>query len=57
MVADTAKPEQPPPSVLDKIRNMSEFAALMQYLFFFGKAVKAEEMDVEVCYPFGDAMA
>jgi hypothetical protein len=41
---------KPPPhnALLDKIRNMSEFAALMQYLFFFGKAVKVEEMEVEV---------
>jgi hypothetical protein len=41
---------KPPPNnaLLDKIRNMSEFAALMQYLFFFGKAVKVEEMEVEV---------
>ena len=35
--------------VLDRIRNMSEFAALMQYLFLFGKAMKVEVMDVEVC--------
>jgi hypothetical protein len=50
MAAETAKPEKTQPSVLDRIRNMSEFAALMQYLFIFGKAIKAEEMEVEVKY-------
>ncbi|KIW01288.1 uncharacterized protein PV09_07328 [Verruconis gallopava] len=34
-------------STLKRIRGMWEFAALMQYLFFFGKAVKVEDMDVE----------
>ena len=37
------------PSTLQKIRNMWEFASLMQYIFFFGKAVKIEEVEVEVC--------
>ncbi|QDS74383.1 hypothetical protein FKW77_005439 [Venturia effusa] len=35
------------PSTLQKIREMWEFASLMQYLFFFGKAVKLEDLDVE----------
>jgi DNA-directed RNA polymerase len=48
MAAETTKPEQPQSTVLDRIRNMSEFAALMQYLFFFGKTIKAEETEVEV---------
>ena len=48
MAAEIAKPEQPQSTVLDRIRNMSEFAALMQYLFFFGKTIKAEETEVEV---------
>jgi hypothetical protein len=48
MAVETEKADQPAPSLLDRIRNMSEFAALMQYLFLFGKAVKAEEMEVEV---------
>jgi hypothetical protein len=34
-------------STLKRIRGMWEFAAFMQYLFFFGKAVKVE-IDVEV---------
>jgi hypothetical protein len=38
------------PSLLTQIRGMWEFAALMQYLFFFGKAVKLEDIDVEVRY-------
>lgn len=36
------------PSTLQKIREMWEFASLLQYLFFFGKAVKLEDLDVEV---------
>ncbi|KAI9722255.1 MAG: hypothetical protein M1812_001727 [Candelaria pacifica] len=36
------------PSLLDRIRNMWEFASLMQYIFIFGRAVKIdEELDVE----------
>jgi hypothetical protein len=37
-------------STLKRIRGMWEFAAFMQYLFFFGKAVKVEDLDVEVRY-------
>ena len=37
------------PSLLDRIRNMWEFANLAQYLYIFGKAVKVEEdVDIEV---------
>jgi len=36
------------PSILERIRNMWQFASLMQYLFLFGKAVKVDEIDVEV---------
>lgn len=31
------------PSVLDRIRNMWQFANLMQYLFIFGKVVRVDE--------------
>jgi hypothetical protein len=48
IVKEPIEVEQQELTLLDRIRNMSEFAALMQYLFFFGKAVKAEEMEVEV---------
>jgi hypothetical protein len=38
------------PSLLQKIRNMWEFASVMQYIFMFGKAVKIDEdFDIEVC--------
>ena len=37
-------------STLTRIRGMWEFAAFMQYLFFFGKAVKVEDLDVEVSW-------
>ncbi|KAK5201875.1 hypothetical protein LTR16_001153 [Cryomyces antarcticus] len=37
------------PSILDRLRNMWEFASLMQYIFLFGKAVKIDEdFDIEV---------
>ena len=37
------------PSTLDKLRNMWEFASLMQYIFMFGKVVKIDEdLDIEV---------
>ena len=37
-------------SQLDKIRNMWEFASVMQFIFIFGKAVKIDEdFDIEVC--------
>lgn len=37
------------PSVLHKLRNMWEFASLMQYIHFFGEAVKIDEdFDIEV---------
>ncbi len=36
-------------SLLERIRNMWEFANLVQWIFIFGKAVKIdEELDVEV---------
>jgi hypothetical protein len=36
------------PSTLQRIRNMWEFASLMQYIFIFGKAVRIEDIEVEV---------
>ena len=37
------------PSLLEKIRNMWEFASLAQYIFTFGGAVKLDEdFDIEV---------
>jgi hypothetical protein len=42
---------EPPkePSMLDRIRNMWEFANLAQYIFTFGRAVKIDEnLDIEV---------
>lgn len=36
-------------SLLTRLRNMWEFANLMQYIFIFGKAVKIDEdFDIEV---------
>jgi hypothetical protein len=42
---------EPPkePSLLERIRNMWEFANLVQWIFIFGRAVKIDEnLDVEV---------
>lgn len=47
MEVESAPPQES--SALDRIRNMWEFANLMQYLFLFGKAVKVDEgLAVEV---------
>lgn len=46
---DDGKPT-PEPSLLDKIRNMWQFASFMQYIFLFGKAAKIEDIDVEVLH-------
>ena len=41
------KPKEP--SLLEKIRNMWEFASLMQYIHFFGEAVKIDgNLDIDV---------
>ncbi len=38
------------PTLLERIRNMWEFANLAQWIFIFGRAVKIDEnMDIEVC--------
>lgn len=42
---------EPPKEVplIEKIRNMWEFASAMQFIFIFGKAVKIDEdFDIEV---------
>jgi len=40
------------PSLLEKIRNMWEFANLSQWIFIFGRAVKIDEnLDIDVCSP------
>jgi hypothetical protein len=55
--AEVDAPEPPqqqkePASLLQRIRNMWEFASVMQYIFMFGKAVKIDDdFDIEVCHP------
>jgi hypothetical protein len=42
---------EPPkqPSVLERIRNMWEFANVVQWIFIFGRVVKIDEsLDIEV---------
>ena len=48
METESPEPVSEQPSLLQRIRSMREFAAFMQYLFFFGKAVKIDDMEVEV---------
>lgn len=49
MVSTT--PAAPPNTLLHNIRNTWEFAALMQYIFFFGEAVRIDrDLDIDVCY-------
>jgi len=49
MEATEPQQEKAEPSLLQRIRNMWEFAAVMQYIFMFGKAVKIDEdFDIEV---------
>ena len=47
--------ESEPPketSLLERIRNMWEFAAIMQFIYLFGKALKIDEdFDIEVYKP------
>lgn len=39
-------------SLIERIRNMWEFANLAQWIYIFGKAVKIDEtLDIEVGYP------
>ena len=46
----------PEPSMLDRLRNMWEFANLMQYIFIFGRAVKIDEdLTIEVLPPITHA--
>ncbi len=48
---ETSEPTQKKggPSLLQQLRNMWEFASVMQYIFTFGKAVKIDEdFDIEV---------
>lgn len=48
---ETSKAPPMEPSLLERIRNMWEFANLVQYIFTFGSAVKIDDnMDIEVCY-------
>lgn len=43
----SAAPREVP--LIEKIRNMWEFASVMQFIFIFGKAVKIDEdFDIEV---------
>lgn len=55
----TRDPTPPlPPSLLDQIRNMEEFASLGQYLFMFGVgALKLPDFGREVSYPASSIQA
>jgi hypothetical protein len=50
MEASQLEEKKPELSLLQRIRNMWEFASVMQFIFVFGKAVKIDEdFDIEVC--------
>lgn len=38
--------------MLQKIRNMWEFASLFEWMVLFGQAAKLPSIDVEVCFLF-----
>ncbi|KAI9686032.1 MAG: hypothetical protein M1822_004015 [Bathelium mastoideum] len=47
-MADTVRSPEPVPENLRRLRNMWEFASLMQYLYLFGKAVKIDDdLDID----------
>ena len=49
MEASGQEEKTPEPSMLQRLRNMWEFASVMQYIFMFGKAIKIDEdFDIEV---------
>lgn len=49
MEAEEAQEAPAEPTTLQKLRNMWQFASLMQYIYIFGKTVKIEdEVDIEV---------
>lgn len=46
---EAPSPATKEPGLLERIRNMWQFANLAQWIFLFGKAVKLEEdLDIEV---------
>ncbi|KAK5266492.1 hypothetical protein LTR96_008339 [Exophiala xenobiotica] len=48
MEASTPEGKKPEPSLLQRVRNMWEFASTMQFIFIFGRAVKIDEdFDIE----------
>lgn len=49
MEASEREERKQEPSLLHRIRNMWEFASVMQYVFMFGKVVKIDDdFDIEV---------
>lgn len=49
MEASPPEEKKQEPGLLQRIRNMWEFASVMQYIFMFGKAVKIDDdFDIEV---------
>ena len=49
MEASQLEEKIPVLSLLQRVRNMWEFASIMQFIFVFGKAVKIDEdFDIEV---------
>lgn len=49
MVAPEPPTEVREDSLTYKLRNMWEFANVYEYICIFGKAVKVDKLDIEVC--------
>ena len=48
-IESTPRPSETVPGTLRRLRNMWEFASLMQYLYLFGKVVKVgDDLDIDV---------
>lgn len=49
MEASEPEEQKQEPGLVQRIRNMWEFASVMQFIFMFGKALKIDEdFDIEV---------
>lgn len=47
---EASEPQEERP-MIERIRNMWEFANLAQWIYIFGKAVKIDEsLDIEACH-------
>jgi hypothetical protein len=56
--AEAPAPPPKEPGLLERLRNMWQFANLAQWIFLFGKVVKIDEdLDIEVCRHIARSLA